>query len=386
MPTIMQIVPDLRTGGAERTTVDVAEAIVKHGWGSIVLSEGGRLLPELEATGARHIQFPAGTKSPARLWQNSRRIIKIARESNVSLIHARSRAPAWSALWAAHALKIPFVTTYHGLYKEQNALKAFYNSAMTRSDAIIANSNYTAGVIRQRNAAVTSKITVIHRGSDLGYLDPNNVEEERKEALRTAWGLRKGQRVILNVARLTAWKGQGVLIDAAVRLLGSGDYEDLCVVLAGDHQGREEYLRSLKSQIDQAGLSERIKLVGHCADVAAAHALADVSVVASIEPEAFGRAAVEAQAARVPVIVSDIGAVPETVLVPPVVSESERTGWHVPAGDAESLARTLETVLSLPQVDLEDLRSRALAHVKQKFTKEAMCSATLDVYAKQLGN
>lgn len=384
-PTILQLVPDLRTGGAERTTVDVAEAIVKRGWNSLVLSEGGRLLPELEATGSTHLLFPAGTKNPWKMWRNSREIARICKEHNVSLIHGRSRAPAWSGFWAAQRLGLPFVTTYHGIYKETNRLKAFYNSVMTRADGVIANSRYTADLIAARDPSAVGRITVIYRGSDLDALAPENVSQERRESLRQAWGLSGQERVILNLARLTTWKGQGILIDAYKALLSDGGaYDDTVVILAGDHQGREDYKAQLEDRIAQAGLENRVRLVGHCADVGAALALADVSVVASIEPEAFGRAAVEAQAAEVPVIVSDIGAVPETVLVPPHVAEEQRTGWHFPNRDVSALASRLGEALSLTPEARLHLVKTARAHVASKFSKKAMCDATLDFYEKQL--
>ncbi|MDD7910029.1 glycosyltransferase family 4 protein [Pseudovibrio exalbescens] len=380
----MQLVPDLRTGGAERTTVDVAEAIVKRGWRSLVLSEGGRLLDELKATGSDHIEFPAGTKNPWKMWRNSYAIAKICREYNVSLIHGRSRAPAWSGLWAARRLNLPFITTYHGIYKQGNRFKAFYNSVMTRADGVIANSRYTADLIAERDPAAKQRITVIYRGSDLEALAPENVSEERRSALRAAWGLTGKERVVLNLARLTAWKGHAVLIDAFRALARDSAMQDVVVILAGDHQGRDEYKETLEHHIANAGLEGRVRLVGHCADVGAALAISDVSVVASIEPEAFGRAAVEAQAAGVPVIVSDIGAVPETVLVPPVVSENERTGWHFPNRDVSALASRLEEALCMPQEARVSMAERARSHVAYKFSKQAMCDATLDFYEQHL--
>ncbi len=378
-PVILQVIPDLETGGAERTTVDVAQAITEAGWTALVVSEGGRLVSELEKAGARHIALPVKSKNPLTLWRNASRLQKIIQDNHVDLIHARSRAPAWSCLWAARREKIPFVTTYHGIYKQQNAFKAFYNSVMARGDSVIANSGYTAGLIRERYPAATDKITIIHRGSDLTALKPDAVTPERRQALQAAWGLSDGQPVVLNLARVTAWKGQRVLIDAMAELAAAGDTETI-VVLAGDAQGRESYLADLKARIAGHGLSERILLVGHCADVPAALSLADVSVVASIEPEAFGRAAVEAQAAHVPVIVSDLGAVPETVLAPPEASEDTRTGWRVPPGDAVALAKALRHALTMPSAERQALIERAAAHVSGSFSVETMCAKTLSVY------
>lgn len=383
--TVLQVIPDLQTGGAERTTVDVARALAAAGHRAIVASRGGRMVAELEAAGGEHVTLPLATKSPLGIWRNAGALTRLARKERVDLIHARSRAPAWSALIAARRLGLAFVTTYHGIYNQTNALKGLYNSVMARGDAVIANSRYTAALIGERHPFAKDRLTVIHRGSDLAALDPASVSPERRQALADAWGLQGGERVILNLARLTAWKGQTVLIDALARLAASGEAPTgWTAILAGDPQGREAYVAELNWRIANAGLGNRVRLVGHCADVAAALALADVAVVASIEPEAFGRAAVEAQAAGVPVVATNLGAVPETVLAPPDVAEDARTGWRVPANDAAALARTLSEMLTLAPQDREALAARALAHVRQGFTVEAMCTATLDVYERMV--
>nr|WP_283776448.1 glycosyltransferase family 4 protein [Stappia sp. WLB 29] len=383
----MQVIPDLQTGGAERTAVDVARALVAAGQRAIVASRGGRLVAELEAVGAEHVTLPLARKSPLGIWRNAGALTRLARKEGVELIHARSRAPAWSALIAARRLGLPFVTTYHGIYNQTNILKGLYNSVMARGDAVIANSRYTAALIAERHPFAKDRITVIHRGSDLAALDPASVSPERRQALADAWGLQDGERVILNLARLTHWKGQTVLIDALARLAASRKAPaDWTAILAGDAQGRETYAAELKTRIANAGLGDRVRLVGHCADVAAALALADVAVVASIEPEAFGRAAVEAQAAGVPVVATNLGAVPETVLAPPEVADDERTGWRVPASDAAALAAALAEMLALAPQDRAALAARALAHVRRDFTVEAMCAATLAVYDRLIGN
>lgn len=383
---ILQVIPDLVTGGAERTTLDMAAAIVKAGGKALVVSQGGPMVEELEALGARHIKLPVKSKNPATLWSNRNKLRKIIRAENVSLVHARSRAPAWSALWAAKAESRPFVTTYHGIYKQTSALKAFYNSVMARGDRVIANSAYTADLIRERVPASAERLRIIHRGSDLSALHPDAVTIERQQALAAAWHLPADSNttrpMIVNIARLTAWKGQKILIEAAALLQERGLPVD--VRLAGDAQGREGYRQELQDLIAKNDLNRHVRLVGHCSDVPAALYLADLAVVASVEPEAFGRAAVEAQAACVPVIVSDLGAVPETVLAPPEVEDGQRTGWRAPPGDAKALATAIEAALKLPPEEKQALCDRALAHVQKKFSVEAMCTATLKVYLELL--
>ncbi len=382
--TILQVIPDLNSGGAERTTLDVAKAVVEAGGKALVASQGGQMVPELEALGAEHIVLPVKSKNPATLWKNAARLAEIVTTRKVSLLHARSRAPAWSCLWAARRTRTPFVTTYHGTYNQSNALKGWYNSVMARGDAVIANSHFISGLIEDRHPFAKGKITVIQRGSDLKGLLPDNVSALRLQALKDQWGIPMGRPILLNMARLTAWKGQRVVIEA-MALLQDRLPSDPIAILAGDAQGRDGYLAELKKLIADNGLQDKVRIVGHCADVPAAMALADIAIVASVEPEAFGRAAVEAQAARVPVIVSNLGAVPETVLSPPDTAESERTGWRVAPGDPQALADAIVRVLGQDVDEKNKMADRALAHVRQNFSVETMCARTLDVYAGLLG-
>lgn len=381
--TILQVIPDLNSGGAERTTLDVARAVVESGGKALVVSQGGQMVRELQELGAQHITLPVKSKNPLTIWKNTGRLADLIEEHDVSLIHARSRAPAWSSLWASRRTHIPFVTTYHGTYNQANALKSFYNSVMARGDAVIANSRFIAGLIKERHGFAADRITVIQRGSDLKGLDPDNVSALRQQALKDSWGVPNGHPIVLNMARLTAWKGQKVVIEAMALLKEKGRQEPIAI-LAGDAQGRDGYTAELKKLIADHGLQGHVRLVGHCSDVPAALALSEIAVVASIEPEAFGRAAVEAQAASVPVIVSDLGAVPETVLAPPEVKDVERTGWRVPPGDAQALASAIESALQQEPEARKQLTDRARDHVRQNFSVETMCNKTLEVYDRLL--
>ncbi|WP_421980187.1 glycosyltransferase family 4 protein [Roseibium sp.] len=381
--TVLQVIPDLNSGGAERTTVDVARAIVDAGGMALVVSQGGQMVAELEASGAEHIVLPVKSKNPVTMLRNAGALKDLITARHVDIVHARSRAPAWSALRAARATRVPFVTTYHGTYNQSNALKSFYNSVMARGDAVIANSRFIADLISARHPFSQKRITVIPRGSDLKGLDPDSVSALRQQALKDSWGVPAGKPIVLNMARLTGWKGQKVVIAAMAHLRDMG-HRDPVAILAGDAQGRDSYVADLKKMIADNALQDQVRLVGHCSDVPAALALADVSVVASVEPEAFGRAAVEAQAAGVPVIVSDHGAVPETVLAPPEVADDERTGWRVVPDDATALAVALNTVLAQEPGMLEAMKARALDHVHRNFSVETMCRRTLDVYATVL--
>lgn len=385
-PTILQIIPALDTGGAELSTLEITEAVVRAGGRMLVLSEGGRLEGEIGRLGGELVRFPAASKNPLRLLANARAIAGLVRREGVALLHARSRAPAWSALIAARRTGVPFVTTYHGAYGESSRLKNIYNSVMARADVVIANSQFTADLIRARYGTPPERITVIHRGVDLERFDPGAIAPRRLDGLRAQWGLETGQPVVLQAARLTGWKGQHVLIEAAGQLAREGRLAKALVVLAGDDQGREGYRAGLEARIAESGLAGKVRLVGHCADIAAAFLLADVTVVASTEPEAFGRAATEAQAMGSPVIATDIGAPPETVLAAPRVPAGDATGWLVPPGDAAALAARIAEALALPPEERAAMRARARAHIATRFTLERMKLATLEVYDHLLGS
>lgn len=362
---VLQIVPELETGGAELTTVDIAHALVDAGHEALVVSQGGRMVADLPEA-ATHISLPVASKNPLTILTNAQRIKAICRRHAIDLIHARSRAPAWSGFLAARSMKIPFVTTYHGAYKGSNALKRWYNSVMARGDVVIANSRFTADSIAKQYPFAKARLTVVHRGTDLALYDGSAEPYD--------WHLPKKTRVVVHIARLTEWKGQSVAIGAL-----AGLPEDVHLVIAGEDQGRTDYRESLIRLADRAEVSHRMHLVGHV-DAPRALASADVCIVPSTQPEAFGRAAVEAQAAGVPVVVSKLGAVPETVLVPPVVSEEERTGWHVKPGDPMALCNGVRDALALEGVARDAHIIRAREHVHARFSLAAMCQATLAVY------
>lgn len=375
--TILQVVPELETGGAERTTVDIAAALVANGDRAIVVSEGGRLVPELLAVGGEHVTMPVATKRLFGLRRNAARLADLMETEGVDLIHARSRAPAWSSLWAASWSYRPFVTTYHGAYNEKTALKNRYNSVMARGDIVIANSAWTAALVAKRHPFAASRIITIHRGTDLSRFD--DTAAERAPELRRQWRCDPRDRVILQLARLTPWKGQEVLLDALVLLQKRAISRFVCV-FAGSEQGRSAYRERLVNKARDLGLERVTRFVGHVDDVPAALAATTVAVQPSTEPEAFGRAAVEAQAAGVPVIVSDLGAVRETVLAPPEIGRDRRSGWRVKPGDAEALAEAMFEALQASHDTRREIGARGRAHAMTHFSLDVMKRKTLGVY------
>lgn len=383
-PTILQIIPELDTGGAELSAVEIADAIVRAGGRALVLSEGGRLAPRITASGGEFVPFAAATKNPVRVLWNAHAIRRMIAGEGVDLVHARSRAPAWSALIAARRGGVPFVTTYHGAYNERTRLKRAYNAVMAKGDIVIANSHYTKRLIEARYGTAGERIRVVYRGVDGGQFDPAAIAEERKAALIQRFGA-AGRRIILQPARLTAWKGQSTVVAAARLLEQEGRLGDSLIVLAGDAQGRDAYRRRLESEIREAGLEGKVILPGHVDDVPAALAIAHLAVVASVEPEAFGRVATEAQVMGCPVIATDIGAPPETVAAVPSVRAGEATGWLVPPGDAQRLAAAMAEALGLSPEARAALGARARARVLSHFSLDAMRRQTLGVYDELLG-
>jgi glycosyltransferase involved in cell wall biosynthesis len=389
-PVILQVIPELHTGGAERTTIEVAEAIRKAGGRALVLSEGGSLERDLAEAGGELLRFPAKTKNPAAILMNAMRMRRIIYDYQVSLVHARSRAPAWSALIAARRTGRVFVTTYHGIYGQKGRLKSWYNGVMARGDAVIANSDYTAATIRERHAIPEERLRVIPRGVDLRQFSPEAVPPERVEALRAAWGVDRGDRVILLAARLTRWKGQHLLIEAIARMNTAAPLTGVKVVLAGDDQGRDGYCASLRALIGELGLTQTVRLAGHCRDMPAAYLAADIAVVPSIEDEAFGRVSIEAQAMGCPVVASSCGALPETMGLP-CAPDLENgvvrvdSGWLFRCNDGPALAEALTQALVLTEDERREIAHRAMRRVAAAFSTAALQMRTLEVYDGLLG-
>jgi glycosyltransferase involved in cell wall biosynthesis len=373
--TVLQIVPALDAGGAERTTLEIAEAIVEAGGRALVATAGGRLAPRIEEIGGRIFRLPVDSKNPATILANVARLRALIRKQNVDLLHVRSRAPAWSALLAARATGVPLVSTYHGAYEAQGAFKRWYNSAMVRADRVVANSAFTAGAIRAQYSISPERLRVVPRGANLKEFSPSALTPERLESVGRAWNLRPGAFVALLPGRITVWKGHGVAVAAAHLLAqrGTGNARGLQLVFAGDAQGRMGLLEALRRDMGLRGVSHMIDIVGHCADMPAAYALADVVLVPSTRPEAFGRVAVEAGAMERVVIASGHGGATETI-------EDGATGFLVPPSDAAALADAVAHVAQMPEEERRAMGARARARVERLFSVQAMQRRTLDVY------
>ncbi len=373
--TILQVIPNLGAGGAEQTTVDVTAAIVKAGHRAIVVSNGGPRTVEIQRAGGTHIDMPVHSKNPITLWMNIGRLKRIIREHHVDIIHARSRAPAWSALKAARDTGIKFLTTCHAPFNIRGSeWKRRYNSSITHGDLIIANSEFVAHYLVDNYQVPIPKIRVIPRGIPMEKFNSSLVTAERMLRLSQNWRIPEVATVVLLPGRLTRWKGQTVLIEAMAKL----KRKDVYCVLLGDNQGRTEYSDELESLIHSLQLEQRVRIADHCDDMAVAYMMANVVVSASTEPEGFGRVAVEGQAMGRPTIATSIGGSKETII-------DGVTGWLVPPNDPESLAKAIETALSLPDEQKQFMAEQASLHARAHFTKEQMTSATLLVYDELMG-
>lgn len=365
---ILQVIPELDAGGAERTTIEVAEAIVAAGGRALVACRGGRLEADLKAVGGELVRLDMKTKSPLSIWLNAGRLAKIARSEGVEIIHARSRAPAWSAKWAARRAGVPYVTTYHGTYNAKSSLKRAYNAVMAAGERVIANSRFIADHVRAEHGVGDDRLRVIPRGVDLARLDPAKVDADAVASLRRSWGADANDRVILLPARLTRWKGQAFFIEALAELT----LKDRCrLVCLGDAQGRSDYVGELKAAAEQRGV--RLSLPGHASDMATAYAAADVVVCPSLEPEAFGRTAAEAQAMGKPVIASNHGGAREVVA-------AGRTGWLAEPGDARLWGLALIEALALDEKAAAAMAKASRERITEKFSTAALQHATLQVY------
>ena len=359
---VLQILPDLNAGGVERTVLETVEVLVANGHGAHVLSNGGRLTAELVALGGVHHTAAIGSKNILSFPWRIAGVRRLIVEYNIDIVHARSRAPAWPAMFAARAETVPFVTTYHGVYNAKWALKRGYNSVMAKGDIVIANSNFTCEHIIREHGTDPHKIVVIPRGVDMEVFNPARLSADSAVARRARWGVPPEARLVLLPGRLTRWKGQSVAIEALSHLS-----VDTHLVLLGDPQGRDEYVAELRAQANALDLGSRVHIPGHDSDVAAAYLAADVVICPSTDPEAFGRTAAEAQAMGRPVIAADHGGAVEVVV-------DGVTGWRTPPGDAKGLADAIGRVDDL--TGLSGARDR----IGQQYSKAALQTALLSVY------
>ena len=374
--TVLQVVPRLDQGGVERGTLEMVEAIMRAGGRALVATAGGKLEFRVNRAGGEIVEMNADSKNPLTMWQNARLLRRLIREQGVDVVHARSRAPAWSAYWATRALGTPFVTTYHGTYNEDLPFKRTYNSVMSRGRPVIAISEFIRGLIRERHGIPDDQIVTIPRGADISVFAEEAVGNERAIKLADQWGLiEEARAIVLMPGRLTRWKGGESVIEAAA-LLKHLRGSDFAVLMVGDDMGG--FRDVLEKKVAETGTGDVVRIADGTQDIAAAYKLASVVVSASIEPEAFGRVIVEAQAMSKPVIATNHGGARETVV-------HGSTGWLYPPGDADALAATMHQALELDPSERAHMGLAGRARIHSAYTVAAMQRATLAVYEQVAG-
>ncbi len=372
-PVIMQVLPNLGTGGAEQGCVDITAELTQAGATALVVSNGGPRIHDIARAGGTHIQMPVHSKNPLVMMQNVGKLKKLIQQYNVDIVHARSRAPAWSCFRACRGTAAKFMTTCHAPYNFDNGAKKLYNSSIARGERVIAVSRYLADYLQENYRLNHKRVRVIHRGLALEKFHPTAVTPERLIRLTKEWRVPDGASIIMLPGRLTRWKGYHVLIDAIAKL----GRKDIFCVLIGADQGNTGYRLELEEAIRDNGLEGHVRITDRCDDMPAAYMLATVVISASTDPEGFGRVPIEAQAMGRPIIATDHGGARETII-------RGETGWLIPPSDAQALSRAITEALSLDPTQRAILATRAMAHIANNFTKEKMGDETLNVYAELL--
>lgn len=376
-PVVLQVLPAFGQGGVERGTLQIAEGLHKNGIKSFVASAGGRLEAQLKKIDTEHFTLPLTAKNPIKIIKNAFALKKIIKDKGINIVHARSRAPAWSAYLAAKWSGVKFVTTFHGTYGlGPMGIKKVYNKIMTMGEIVIAISNHIKNHILQNYPKTNpDKIRLIYRCVDVDNFDPKSVTSERMISFIKQFNIPNDKPIILSTGRLTHWKGQHLLIEA----LGKLKNKEFFCVLLGDPQGRNNYVDGLKELIKKYKLKGNVAFVPDTTDVPALMMLANIVTSTAIEPEAFGRMTIEGQAMEKIVIASNIGGSLENLI-------DGKTGKLFESGNADDLAAKLEWALSLNDAEKEKIGKAARKYVKDNFTKEIMCDKTIDVYKELLNS
>ena len=375
---VLQVIPKLGYGGAETGCYDIAHYLPENDCGSYIATSGGELLKFIDKKKVKIIKLPVHSKNPLIIFFNFLALIWVILINNISIVHARSRAPAWSCLFAAKITGRKFVTTFHGTYNFNSEIKKFYNSVMVRSDLIIAGSNFIFSHIKENYTKyldAKKKLLVIFRGINVDYFDPTTKLDNDEKKLLNEWKIKKDKKIILLPGRLTGWKGQEIFIEAVNLANIELGYEAFYAVILGSDQGRDLYKKKLFRLTEQHRLINQVKFVDHCKDMALAYKVSDIVVSASIEPEAFGRVSVEAQSMEKPIIASNIGGSNETVI-------DEKTGFLFESNNAKSLSKKILKVLSMDEVSLQSIGKEGRKNIIQKFNVEKMCFSTYSEYKR----
>ncbi|QNT79576.1 glycosyltransferase family 4 protein [Entomobacter blattae] len=375
---ILQVLPALNGGGVERGTVEMAEAITKAGGKALVVSAGGKLLPQLRRAGGQHIPLPVGKKDVISLYRHTQALKRIIEAEGVDVVHARSRAPAWCARWAARKVGRALVTTWHGVHGETFPGKKYYNAVLASGDRVIAISEFIAQRLHTHYNVQPDRLRLIPRGADMEYFDPLKVTGMQIHELALKWYIPIDSYVVMLPARLTEWKGHGWFFHTLGFLKKQGllPANWLCVCV-GEIRGHEPYANKLLALAEELGIASHVRLVGHCSQMSIAYALADIVVIPSLKPEPFGRVAIEAQAMQCLVIAAAHGGLKETVM-------DGVTGFLVPPHNNEAMAARLLEIMAMPLHSRQEMGIRARDFIKEHYSTSLMQQRTLSVYNELL--
>ena len=377
---VLQVIPKLGYGGAETGCYDVAHYLPENGCDSFIVTSGGELTKFIDKKKVKLIKLPVHSKNPLIILINTIFLIGIILFYKISIVHARSRAPAWSCLFATKLTKRKFVTTFHGTYNFNGKFKKFYNSVMVRSNLIIAGSNFIFSHIKENYSELLSskkKFLVIFRGINIDYFDPSTKIENDEKNLLQKWKINDEKKIILMPGRLTLWKGQELFIEAINLVNIELGYEAFHAVILGNDQGRDLYKKKLVRLTEQYRLTNQIKFINHCKDMALAYKVSDIVISPSIEPEAFGRVSVEAQSMEKLIIASNIGGSNETI-------NDEKTGFLFKSGDANSLSKKIISGLTMDETSINKMGKEGRSNIIKKFNVEKMCFSTYSEYKRLL--
>ena len=375
---VLQVIPKLGYGGAETGCYDIAHYLPENNCESFIVTSGGELTKFIDKKKVKLIRLPVHSKNPLLMLINSIILVGIILFYNISIVHARSRSPAWSCLLATKLTGRKFVTTFHGTYNFSSNIKKFYNSVMVKADLLIAGSNFIFSHINDNYLKYLNpkkKFLVIFRGINTEYFDPDNLKKNSVSKLKTLWQIEENSKVILLPGRLTSWKGQELFIEAINKFKKLNSGLDFTAVILGSDQGRKVYKKKLERLVDQYDLTNNFRFIEKCEYMPAAYMLADIIVSSSIEPEAFGRVSVEAQSMRKPIIASNIGGSNETII-------NNKTGILFENGNVDSLSQKINEIVNLDTLTLELMGKEGRKNVINRFNIEKMCLNTYSEYKK----
>jgi glycosyltransferase involved in cell wall biosynthesis len=379
---VLQVIPKLGYGGAETGCYDIAHFLSENDCGSYLATSGGELLKFIKKDKVKLFRLPVHSKNPLLILFNTLVLAIYIILFKINIVHARSRAPAWSCYFASLLTRRAFVTTFHGTYNFQTNIKKFYNSVMLRAKLTIAGSNFIFSHINENYSEYLSKekkLRVIFRGINIDYYNSKNISVLKQEKLKQEWGLLSNKFTILLPGRLTYWKGQEKFIESLNILIEDYNITNFQALILGSDQGRKVYSKKLINLVERYNLNKKIKFISHCKEMPLAYSLADVVVSASIEPEAFGRVSVEAQSMGKPIIASNIGGSKETII-------NKKTGFLYKYDDPRELAKSLNTVIQLSPDELKFMGIEGRKNISKKFDVETMCQSNLKEYKRLIKN